>query len=304
MFPFTPIRYIRTKLANIQANNPEAVARLKEELLRNPIPNSDDWNDTEDDEIEEDVEKWKDVKLSEMRCLFPDRCPDWLMDNLNNISVTAKGAGSKMFEEMEKQFTRKADEIFSLSEADRDKLPSLRAWKERRQLQDELEMWGVRITAQAMVGMFEDPASNFFGHDRKPETNLYRMHSLAGLREEFRYQNAQQIGAVFRRSRFFFAPARRALLLRGNTRKTRRPDKDVGYPAAPCLAFIRERRFCQMEEEIGREVQRRHLNREQMKTEAMAAGLLEECLICFASDCLPSDMISCKVLQDLRHHHR
>ena len=199
-----------------------------------------------------------------------------------------------MFDEMEKQFTRKADEIFSLSEADRDKLPSLRAWKERRQLQDELEIWGVRIKAQTMVDMFEDPASYFFGHDRKPETNLYRMHSLAGLREEFRYQNAQQVGAVFRRSRFFFAPARRALLLRVNTRKTRRPDKDVGYPAEPCLAFIRERRFCQMEEEIGREVQRRHLNREQMKTEAMAAGLLEECLICFASDCLPSDMISCK----------
>ena len=33
MFPFTPRRYIRNRLANIQNNNPEAVARLTEELL-------------------------------------------------------------------------------------------------------------------------------------------------------------------------------------------------------------------------------------------------------------------------------
>ena len=34
MFPFTPRRYIRNRLANIKQNNPDAVARLTEELLR------------------------------------------------------------------------------------------------------------------------------------------------------------------------------------------------------------------------------------------------------------------------------
>ena len=124
MFPFTPRRYIRAKLANIENNNPEAVARLTEELLKNPTPKLGDWNDPEDDEIDEYVEHWKEGKLSLMRSLFPDRCPDWLMENLNNIPVNAKGATSNnMFEEMENQFIRKAEEIFSFSEADRAKLP-------------------------------------------------------------------------------------------------------------------------------------------------------------------------------------
>ena len=38
MFPFTPRGYIRKRLANIQNSNPDAVARLTEELLRNPTP--------------------------------------------------------------------------------------------------------------------------------------------------------------------------------------------------------------------------------------------------------------------------
>ena len=122
-----------------------------------------------------------------------------------------------------------------------------------------------------MVDIYDDPVSIFFGQNRKPESNLYREHSLAGLRDKFRYQKAQLM--EFRRNGFFFAPARRALFLRGNTRKTRRPDKDVGQPATPCIAFIRERKFCQLEEEITMEVQRRRLDWEQMKMEARAAGL-------------------------------
>ena len=156
-------------------------------------------------------------------------------------------------------------------------------------------MWSIRITAQDMMDMYEDPVSIFYGQNRKPEFHqLYREHSLAGLRDEFRYQKAQLIGREFRRNRFFFAPARRALLLRGNTRKTRRPEKEVGQPATPCMAFIRERRFCQLEEEITMEVQRRRVDREKKKMEARAAGLLEECIICLASDCLPLDMVSCQ----------
>ena len=73
-----------------------------------------------------------------------------------------------------------------------------------------------------------------------------------------------------RSNQFFLAPAR---LLRGNTRNNSRPNKNVGQSAAPCMAFIRERRFCQLEEEITMEVQRRRLDWEQMKMEARAAGL-------------------------------
>lgn len=82
------------------------------------------------------------MKLLEMRSLFPDRSPDWLKDNLTNISVLARGvAGNNMLEEMENQFNRKVEEIFSLPDSDRAKLPSLKDWKARKQLQEDLEMW-------------------------------------------------------------------------------------------------------------------------------------------------------------------
>jgi len=295
MFPHTPRRYIRNRLANLP-DNPEAVARFTEELLNNPAQAAGSGNDSDDDELDEEIDQWKDVKQSEMRGIFPDLCPDWLMETLDNITDNAKAIAdpSDKFEEMEKMVSRKADEILSLTDADRAKLPTVKAWRERRQLQEELEMWSVGITAKDMVDLYEDPANHFFGVERKPETPLYRRHSLARLREEFRFQKAQQIEKIFRRNRFFFAPARRALLLRQNDRKTRRPDKDVGFPPQPCLAFIKERRFCELEEEINREVEMRRLTREQMRMEARDAGLLEECVICLASDCLPLDMISCQ----------
>ena len=88
MFPFTPRGYIRNKLANIK-DTPEAFARLTEELLRNPTPKNADWNDDKDGD-EEQVEEWKEMKLIEMRSLFPDRCPDWLMGNLTDIAVFSR----------------------------------------------------------------------------------------------------------------------------------------------------------------------------------------------------------------------
>ena len=154
-------------------------------------------------------------------------------------------------------------------------------------------MWSTRITALDLVDMYEDPTSTFYNVDRNPETNLYKESSLAGLRDEFRFQNARQISKVFRRSRLFFAPARRTLLQMGNTRKTRRPDKDVQYPSDPCIPFLRERRFTQLEELINMEVERRHLAKEQERVEASAAGMLEECEVCLARDCLPSEMVGC-----------
>merc|ERR1712142_120472 len=296
MFPYTPRIYIQNKLARL-SNNPEAaeVTRLTEELLANSklsVPVNELEDDLEDDE---DVEQWQELKLSEMRIIFPDLSPDWLMEALVNIADALQAVSDMTvkLEEMERLFNRKVDEIFSLSETERAKLPTLKAWMERRQLQKELEMWSTRITAQDMVDLYEDPAAYFFSQERKPESELYLSHSLAGLMEEFPFQNAQQIKMVFRREGFFFASARRALLLLPNTRKTRRPEKDVRFPREPCVTFMKERRFCALEDEIAREVETRRMSREHLKMEARSAGLLEECPICLAPNCLPSDMISC-----------
>ena len=194
MFPFTSRRYIRNRLANLP-NNPEAVARLTEELLKNPTPVGNDIDHDDDDDLAEDINQWKDVKLLEMRGIFPDLCPDWLMETLNNNVDIARAAvvdPAAMFEEMEKRVSRKADEILSLPETEKAKLPTMKAWRERRQLQEELEMWSNGITAKDMVDLYEDPGQHFYGEERKPETPLYRRHSLARLKDEFRFQNARR----------------------------------------------------------------------------------------------------------------
>ena len=85
MFPFTSRTYIRNRLANLP-NNPEAVARLTEELLKNPTPVGNDI-DQDDDDLTEDINQWKDAKLSEMRGIFSDLCPDFLMETLNGTGL-------------------------------------------------------------------------------------------------------------------------------------------------------------------------------------------------------------------------
>merc|ERR1712142_362338 len=78
MFPYTPRIYIRNKLARL-SNIPEAgeITRLTEELLANPYP-SVPVNELEDDlEDDEDIQQWQELKLAEMRTIFPDLSPDW-----------------------------------------------------------------------------------------------------------------------------------------------------------------------------------------------------------------------------------
>ena len=103
------------RLTNLP-DNPEAVARFTEELLNNPAPTGNE-NDYDDDELAEEIDLWKDVKLLEMRGIFPDLCPDWLEETLSNIAGNAKAIAdpSVKFEEMEKMVSRKADEILSLT---------------------------------------------------------------------------------------------------------------------------------------------------------------------------------------------
>ena len=101
--------------------------------------------------------------------------------------------------------------------------------------EETVETWSKRITVHDMLQMYRDPVSTFYSRDRMPgtESNLYKEHSLAGLKDEFRFQDARVIGKIFEAFGFQFARARRALLLRLNSRKTRRPDKDAGHLTQP-----------------------------------------------------------------------
>ena len=45
------------------------------------------------------------------------------------------------------------------------------------------------------------------------------------------------------------------------TRKTHRPDFDIKYPSDPCIEFLKEKKFCELEEQIAAEKAKRIADR-------------------------------------------
>ena len=278
MFPQIPVQFIREKLWETDQSQ-EAVERLTEIFLQHPV------NFDMIEEIEEETDDWNAQKLAKLRDLFPERCPNWLQNVLEGV-VSSVVVAKDTFEEKERQFNKKVEEIYSLSDLEVSRLPTLKDWKVKMQLQEELEMWTNQMTARKMLELYDDPIAAFY-EKKDPQSSLYKMHSLAALREEFRYQSASMISRVFSQQGDRLLPARRELLMMGlNTRKNRRPNSEVKFPDEACVTFLKERKFCQLEEEVKVEMDRKRKVREEKMKRAAAFGLLEECVICLA-DSLP-----------------
>ena len=78
------------------------------------------------------------------------------------------------------------------------------------------------------------------------------------------------------------------------TRKTKRPDIEIKFPTEPCIQFLKEKKYAELEEQIKAEKERRSADREAKIEAAKLLGNLKECLCCYSSDCLSEDMIQCK----------
>ena len=109
-----------------------------------------------------------------------------------------------------------------------------------------------------------------------------------------RYHSVTEIEKVFRKSKFFYMPAYKQLDRGKNTRKTKRPDLEIKFPSEPCIEFLKEKKFIELEEQIKAEKERRAAAREAEIEAAKLLGQLQECLCCYSADCLLEDMIPCK----------
>ena len=110
----------------------------------------------------------------------------------------------------------------------------------------------------------------------------------------YRYHSVTEIERAFKKARFLYLPAYKHLNKGKNTRKTKRPDLEIKFPSEPCIEFLKEKKYIELEEQIKAEKERRAADREAKIEAAKLLGNLQECLCCYSSDCLAEDMISCK----------
>ena len=69
---------------------------------------------------------------------------------------------------------------------------------------------------------------------------------------------------------------------------------EIKFPTEPCIEFLKEKKFCELEDQINAEKERREAEREAKIETAKLLGELKECLCCYSSDCLSEEMIQCK----------
>ena len=265
------------------------------------------------------VQEWTEEKQDFMVAMFPTLCPDWLLGAVQSClaqrptPLLAEGAevseppvdlgeGGKTpvdIATMDLKFQTKVEEIFLMSPEERAKLPTRMEWEAREKARAELEKWSGAMSVKDMLELYQDDPAGYFGNpDRKPESEGYKQHAQAALKDQFRYHSITEIEKSFKKSRSLFTPAFRHLkhlMETGRrTRKTQRPDFEIKYPSQPCIELLKEKKFCELEEAIAAEKTRRAAEREAAVEAARAAGLLEECQCCYSTDCLREDMVQCK----------
>ena len=200
---------------------------------------------------------------------------------------------------MDVRFQTKVEEIFLLPLEERAKLPTRLGWEAACRQRAELEKWSGAMSVADMLALYQDdPAGHFANPDRRPESEGYKQHAMAALKDLFRHHSITEIEKSFKKAKFLFTPTFRHLkhlMETGKkTRKTQRPDFEIKFPSSPCIELLKEKKFCELEEEIAAESGRRSAAREAAVEGARAAGLLEECKCCYSPDCLREDMVECK----------
>ena len=114
------------------------------------------------------------------------------------------------------------------------------------------------MSVSDMLELYEDDPDGYFSApERKPESEAYTQHALAGLKDQFRFHSIAEIEKSFKKARCLFTPAFRHLkqmMATGKrTRRTQRPDFEIKYPIDPCIEILKERKFCELEGAIKEE---------------------------------------------------
>merc|ERR1719397_2154610 len=180
-------------------------------------------------------------------------------------------------------------------------LPSRVEWKRKSEAREELEKWSGNFTVDDMLDLYSgDPSGYFNNPKRKAESPLYQEHVLEQLKKDFRFNTLAALKRVFKKANYLYLPAFKVLRKMAekkdephSVRKTRRHDVDIKVPSQPCIEFLKEKKFLELESKIEAEKKSRKAQKDSALEAARETGRLVECLCCF-DECLPEDLIPCR----------
>ena len=98
-----------------------------------------------------------------------------------------------------------------------------------------------------------------------------------------RYAHVADIRRVFNQAKCLYFPAYK-LLNEGklkNKRKCKRSDLEIRFPSEPCIEFLKEKKFIELEKDIENEKKQLADMKTKQIEAARLAGDLQECLCCY-----------------------
>ena len=253
---------------------------------------------------------WMENKEKQLASMFPDVSPDYLLEQIESVirKVLPDGDDGDVssdtkidFGILNENFATFVDEMFGMDVDVRKNLPSRTEFCLKKKEREELEKWSGNMSVDDMLVLYsDDPVGYFTDPNRKPESQVYREHSLEYLKKDFRFYTLSAIKKVFKKANSLYFPAYKILKEidqkkeeKHYVRKTIRHDVDIKIPKKPCIEFLKEKKFVELQGEIVAEKKRREAEKQLMFSEAQQAGQLVECLCCY-DEYLPDDMIPCK----------
>ena len=96
------------------------------------------------------------------------------------------------------------------------------------------------MTVEEVLKWYGGDPEAYFSDLMRKVNELYKKHSLAQLKKEFRTTTVATIDKIFRKNNGLYVPSFRALKQhQAPKRKTRRPDHECGHPKEICLNFLK-----------------------------------------------------------------
>jgi len=323
MFPQTPLDYLKARCQDLVGKE-AAIARFTDELLSSPTP-PPGWRQTfpvasfppsparisstsspgpsgvqsasSASSDRSPVLEWETERHEELLSIFPTISPQYLKRQVLAVSRVEGPHGSQreVTKELDIAFQSRVEMIWSMTPDERKELPTRTQWEQKEKEEAELKKWSGNMTPGDFLDMYEDPAKYF--SSRREVSEEYKAQALAYLKRKFRFQSITSITRTFARSGQLLSVAVKQLKQAGNTRSTRRADAELwssgGSGGQPCIAFLKEKKFIKLEEEISKEKVARVKAQEWKVSAARLAGALVECECCYSPDCLEEDMVSC-----------
>lgn len=211
--------------------------------------------------------------------LFPDVCPEYL----HAKAVELAGNEGAMI--------RWIDQTLEATTKD---LPTRKDYEKRKEEAELIEKYSTQLTVEEILTMYDNDPESYFMDGTRKVSELYKEHSKAHLKREFRYTSMVSINKVFDKHSGLYLPCFRALsTCIAGKRKTQRKDHEAPLPSEADFNFLKELQYCRKDAEVRQHLDQVASERQKMLEMARASNSLCECPCCGNDECLAEEMLPC-----------